>query len=199
MFSVGDGVCGVEFALAHECAAFCGGKDCVHEVFDCDGVGCGDSCVGVYAVFDFEADGGACFYVDVVCSEVEGFVHDAPELEFCGFGVYGGEGCAQSATTYGAVVEYGAVFFFASAFHVFAGCYAGFFCGGRFRGVGGCRGFRGGGGFRGRVVGFLFCFVECCFDGFGDECVYVYGVGGLRCGFGCGGLRGDGRGGVFAG
>lgn len=186
MFSVGDGVCGVEFALAHECAAFCGGKDCVHEVFDCDGVGCGDSCVGVYAVFDFEADGGACFYVDVVCPEVEGFVHDAPELEFCGFGVYGGEGCAQSATTYGAVVEYGAVFFFASAFHVFAGCYAGFFCGGRVFGCGvgasGCCGLRCRYGFRRgfgsglRGGGFLFCFVEGCFDGFGDEGVYVYGV-----------------------
>lgn len=51
-------------------------------------------------------------------------------------------------------------------------------------------------GFRGRVSGgvgvFLFCFVECCFDGFGDECVYVYGVvGGFGCG--CGGV------GVFAG
>lgn len=53
MFAVGDGVCGVEFALAHECSAFCGGEDCVHEVFNGDGVGCRDSCVDVQTVFDF--------------------------------------------------------------------------------------------------------------------------------------------------
>lgn len=30
VFAVGDGVCGVEFTLAHERAAFVGGEDCVH-------------------------------------------------------------------------------------------------------------------------------------------------------------------------
>lgn len=30
VFAVGDGVCGVEFTLAHECAAFVRGEDCVH-------------------------------------------------------------------------------------------------------------------------------------------------------------------------
>lgn len=68
-------------------------------------------------------------------------------------------------------------------------------------GASGCGGLRCRYGFRRGFGsgGFLFYFVEGCFDGFGDECVYVYGVGGLRRGFGCGGLRGDGRGGVFAG
>lgn len=53
VFAVGDGVCGVEFAFAHECAAFVRGEDCVHQVVNGDGVGRGDSCVDVQAVFDF--------------------------------------------------------------------------------------------------------------------------------------------------
>lgn len=53
VFAVGDGVCGIEFAFAHECAAFVRGEDCVHQVANGDGVGCRDSCVDVQAVFDF--------------------------------------------------------------------------------------------------------------------------------------------------
>lgn len=53
VFAVGDGVCGVEFAFAHECAAFVRGDDCVHQVLNGYGVGCRDSCVDVQAVFDF--------------------------------------------------------------------------------------------------------------------------------------------------
>lgn len=53
VFAVGDGVCGVEFTLAHERAAFVRGEDCVHQVVNGDGIGCGDSCVDVHAVFDF--------------------------------------------------------------------------------------------------------------------------------------------------